>query len=260
MTTPIILSRNLRKSYGPVEVLKGISLEISRGEVFGIIGPSGSGKSTFLRCLNSLETVQAGDLYVNGEFVGHRLKGGKLYELNDRELAAQRMRCGMVFQRFNLFAHMTAAENVASGMRIVKKLGKAEAEKIARERLDQVGLRGLYDRYPVQLSGGQQQRVAIARAIAMEPEVLLFDEPTSALDPELVDEVLETIKALAQQGNTMVVVTHELAFARDVCDRVAFMDKGVVVECNTAQLLFDAPQVQRTKDFLQRFNLSKPQQ
>ena len=246
MTAPIVVARNLRKSYGSVEVLKGISLKIGRGEVFGIIGPSGSGKSTFLRCLNSLETVQSGDLYVNGEFVGYRVKDGKLYELNDRELAAQRMRCGMVFQRFNLFAHMTAAENVASGLRIVKRLGKAEAEQIGRRRLDQVG--------------GQQQRVAIARAIAMEPDVLLFDEPTSALDPELVDEVLETIKALAQQGNTMVVVTHELAFARDVCDRVAFMDKGVVVECNTAQALFDAPQIQRTKDFLQRFNLSKPQQ
>lgn len=258
--TPIILARDLRKSYGSVEVLRGINLEISRGEVFGVIGPSGSGKSTFLRCLNSLETVNAGDLYVSGEFVGHRLENGKLYELSDRELAAQRMRCGMVFQRFNLFAHMTAGENVASGLRIVKKMAKAEAERIARQRLDEVGLRGLYDRYPVQLSGGQQQRVAIARAIAMEPEVLLFDEPTSALDPELVDEVLETIKLLAQQGNTMVVVTHELAFARDVCDRVAFMDKGVVVECNTATALFDAPQVQRTKDFLQRFNLSKPQQ
>ncbi|MCA0425728.1 MAG: amino acid ABC transporter ATP-binding protein, partial [Proteobacteria bacterium] len=217
--TPAILARNVRKSFGPVEVLRGISLEVQPGEVFGMIGPSGSGKSTFLRCLNSLERVNDGDLYVNGEFVGYRLEGGRLCELNDQELSRQRMRTGMVFQRFNLFAHMTALENVTCGPMVVQGLGREEAGRQARELLDQVGLNGLYDRYPVQLSGGQQQRVAIARAMAMNPDILLFDEPTSALDPELVDEVLETIKALAKQGRTMVVVTHELAFARDVCDR-----------------------------------------
>ncbi|SFU19364.1 amino acid ABC transporter ATP-binding protein [Mesorhizobium sp. YR577] len=257
--TPAILSRDLRKSFGSVEVLRGITLDVQPGEVFGIIGPSGSGKSTFLRCLNSLETIDGGDLYVSGDFVGHRLEGGKLYELNDRQLAAQRMRTGMVFQRFNLFAHMKALENVISGLTIVKKMPKAEAMAKGRRHLDQVGLSGLYDRYPVQLSGGQQQRVAIARAIAMDPEVLLFDEPTSALDPELVDEVLETIKALAQQGRTMVVVTHELAFARDVCDRIAFMDKGQLVECGPAAELFGAPKMERTRDFLQRFHLSNKQ-
>lgn len=254
--TPAILSRDVRKSFGTVEVLRGISLDVQPGEVFGIIGPSGSGKSTFLRCLNSLESIDGGDLYVNGEFVGHRFDRGKLYQLNDRELAAQRMRTGMVFQRFNLFAHMTALENVISGLIIVRKMPKAVAMERGRRHLDQVGLAGLYDRYPVQLSGGQQQRVAIARAIAMEPEILLFDEPTSALDPELVDEVLETIKTLARQGRTMVVVTHELAFARDVCDRVAFMDKGQLVECAPATELFGAPKTARTRDFLQRFHLS----
>jgi polar amino acid transport system ATP-binding protein len=255
--TPAILSRDLRKSFGSVEVLRGISLDVQPGEVFGIIGPSGSGKSTFLRCLNSLETIDSGDLYVNGDFVGHRFDGN--CELDDRALAAQRVRTGMVFQRFNLFAHMTALGNVTSGLTIVKKMAKAEAIEKGRMHLDQVGLGGLYDRYPVQLSGGQQQRVAIARAIAMDPEVLLFDEPTSALDPELVDEVLETIKALAQQGRTMVVVTHELAFARDVCDRVAFMDKGQVVECAPAAELFGAPKKERTRDFLQRFHLTNQQ-
>lgn len=255
--TIAILARNVRKSYGAVEVLRGISLEVKKGEVFGIIGPSGSGKSTFLRCINSLETVNDGDLYVGGQFVGYRYDGQKLRELNDRELAAQRMHTGMVFQRFNLFGHMTALENVCSGPIIVQRKNKEEALKAGRKLLDQVGLAGFYDRYPVQLSGGQQQRVAIARAIAMEPEILLFDEPTSALDPELVDEVLETIKDLAKQGRTMVVVTHELAFARDVCDRVAFLEEGQLVECAPSAELFGDPQMQRTRDFLQRLNATR---
>ncbi len=258
--TPVILARNVRKSFGPVEVLRGVSLEVAAGEVFGIIGPSGSGKSTFLRCLNSLETVDDGDLYVNGEFVGYRIDGGVMRQLTDREVAAQRTRTGMVFQRFNLFAHMTALENVCCGPVVVKRLPREEALRQGRLLLDQVGLGGLYDRYPVQLSGGQQQRVAIARAIAMEPGVLLFDEPTSALDPELVDEVLDTIRQLARQGRTMVVVTHELAFARDVCDRVAFMEQGQLIECASAADLFGAPEKQRTRDFLQRFSAEKTRQ
>ena len=251
---PAVLARDLRKSFGAVEVLRGISLEIMPGEVFGMIGPSGSGKSTFLRCLNSLETVDGGDLYVNGEFVGYRMDKGRLLELTDKELAAQRRRAGMVFQRFNLFAHMTALENVVRGPVVVKKEPRAEAEAEGRRLLNLVGLKGLYDRYPVQLSGGQQQRVAIARAMAMKPEILLFDEPTSALDPELVDEVLDTIKRLAAEGRTMIVVTHELAFARDVCDRVAFMEQGQLVECAPAAELFGAPKMPRTRDFLQRLN------
>ncbi len=252
--TPAILARNVRKSFGHVEVLRGISLEVQSGEVFGMIGPSGSGKSTFLRCLNSLERINDGDLYVNGEFVGYRFHNGVLRELDDRELSVQRMRTGMVFQRFNLFAHMTALENVCCGPMVVQGISREEARKTGRALLDQVGLKGFYDRYPVQLSGGQQQRVAIARAMAMKPEILLFDEPTSALDPELVDEVLETIKALAREGRTMVVVTHELAFARDVCDRVAFMEQGLLVECATSAELFGAPKMPRTRDFLQRLN------
>lgn len=254
--TPAILARDVRKSFGPVEVLKGISLEVAAGEVFGMIGPSGSGKSTFLRCLNSLETVNGGDLYVNGEFVGYRREGNRLLELSDRELATQRMRTGMVFQRFNLFANMTALDNVCRAPIVVKGTDSETARRRGRELLDLVGLKGLSERYPVQLSGGQQQRVAIARAMAMDPDILLFDEPTSALDPELVEEVLDAIRNLARQGRTMVVVTHELAFARDVCDRVALMEAGKLVECAPAAELFSAPKVQRTRDFLQRLNVT----
>lgn len=248
-----ILARNLKKSFGAVEVLKGVSLDVAVGEVFGIIGPSGSGKSTLLRCLNSLETIDDGDLYVNGEFVGYRYRDGALRALNDKELAAQRRQTGMVFQRFNLFSHMTALENVACGLRVVRGVDRREAEAVGRELLDQVGLAGLYQRYPAQLSGGQQQRVAIARAMAMQPSVLLFDEPTSALDPERVDEVLETIRRLAGQGRTMVVVTHELAFAREVCDRVAFMENGQLIECAPAAQLFSRPTHPRTRHFLRSF-------
>jgi polar amino acid transport system ATP-binding protein len=249
---PVVLARNVWKSFGATPILRGVSVDVAAGEVFGIIGPSGSGKSTFLRCLNLLERIDRGDLYVNGEFAGHRLRDGRLYELSERELAAQRVRAGMVFQRFNLFAHMTALENVACGPTVVHKESRSTALSEGRRLLDQVGLAGLYDRYPSQLSGGQQQRVAIARAIAMRPSLLLFDEPTSALDPELVDEVLRVIRALAAEGRTMIIVTHELAFARDVCDRTAFMEDGQIVECAASKAFFDAPQQPRTKTFLQR--------
>jgi len=250
--TPIVVARDVWKSFGAVPVLRGVSIAVSPGEVFGIIGPSGSGKSTFLRCLNLLERIDRGDLFVNGEFAGYRFRDGRLYELPERGVAAQRVRTGMVFQRFNLFAHMTALENVACGPTIVAKESRATAQADGRRLLDQVGLAGLYDRYPSQLSGGQQQRVAIARAIAMKPALLLFDEPTSALDLELVDEVLRVIRGLAEEGRTMIIVTHELAFARDVCDRIAFMDGGQIVECAPAKEFFDAPRQPRSREFLQR--------
>lgn len=250
--TPIVVARDVWKSFGAVPVLRGVSIAVSPGEVFGIIGPSGSGKSTFLRCLNLLERIDRGDLFVDGEFAGYRLHDGRLYELPERAVAAQRVRTGMVFQRFNLFAHMTALENVACGPTVVARASRAAAQAEGRRLLDQVGLVGLYDRYPSQLSGGQQQRVAIARAIAMRPALLLFDEPTSALDPELVDEVLRVIRGLAAEGRTMIIVTHELAFARDVCDRIAFMDDGQIVECAPAKEFFDAPRQPRSREFLQR--------
>jgi polar amino acid transport system ATP-binding protein len=250
--TPIVVARDVWKSFGAVPVLRGVSVEVSPGEVFGIIGPSGSGKSTFLRCLNLLERIDRGDLFVNGEFAGYRFCDGRLYELPERDVATQRVRTGMVFQRFNLFAHMTALENVACGPTVVARQSRAVAQAEGRRLLDQVGLADLYDRYPSQLSGGQQQRVAIARAIAMRPSLLLFDEPTSALDPELVDEVLRVIRGLAGEGRTMIIVTHELAFARDVCDRIAFMDDGRIVECAPAKSFFDAPRKPRSREFLQR--------
>lgn len=254
----IALARNVWKSFGNVEVLRGVSVEVKKGEVFGIIGPSGSGKSTLLRCFNQLETIDRGDLFVNGEVVGYQLREGKLYEHTDRQLAAQRSRVGMVFQKFNLFPHMTALDNVASGPRIIKNAESASAAQLARSLLDRVGLADLYDRYPSQLSGGQQQRVAIARALAMEPTMLLLDEPTSALDPELVGEVLEVLKDLAAEGRTMMVVTHELNFAREVCDRIAFMDYGVIVECGSPAEIFDNPTHPRTREFLQRLHSPTP--
>jgi len=252
--TSAIRARGIRKSFGPVEVLRGIDLDVAEGEVLGLIGPSGSGKSTFLRCLDSLETIDDGDLRVNGEIVGHVWEGGRLRRMGDRALAEQRRGTGMVFQRFNLFAHMTALENVVCGPVHVLRQGREAARAAGRAHLARVGLADFCDRYPAELSGGQQQRVAIARAIAMEPRILLFDEPTSALDPELVDEVLATMRDLAAQGRTMVVVTHELAFARDVCDRVAFLDGGRVVETASARAFFAAPGHPRTRDFLQRLH------
>ena len=255
---PIALARDIHKSFGDVQVLRGVSLEIQPGEVFGIVGPSGSGKSTFLRCFNQLETIDRGELFVNGEVAGYALRDGKLYQHADRQIAEQRSRVGMVFQKFNLFPHMTALQNVASGPTIVKGVDKATAEAQARRLLDRVGLAGFYDRYPMQLSGGQQQRVAIARAIAMEPTLLLLDEPTSALDSELVGEVLAVMKDLAAEGRTMVLVTHELAFAQEVCDRVAFMEDGRVVECGPPEQLFGNPQQARTREFLQRLHRPAP--
>ncbi|MFH9109149.1 amino acid ABC transporter ATP-binding protein [Streptomyces albus] len=248
----MVKAERVCKSYGSVEVLKGIDLQVNSGEVFCIVGPSGSGKSTFLRCINHLEKINAGRLYVDGTLVGYREKGGKLYELRDREVAAQRRDIGMVFQRFNLFPHMTAVENVMEAPVQVKRVPKAEARKRAGELLDRVGLADKRDNYPAQLSGGQQQRVAIARALAMDPKLMLFDEPTSALDPELVGEVLDVMKALAQDGMTMIVVTHEMGFAREVGDSLVFMDGGVVVESGNPRDVLTDPQHERTKLFLSK--------
>ncbi|MFI8851616.1 amino acid ABC transporter ATP-binding protein [Streptomyces sp. 891-h] len=248
----MVKAEQVCKSFGHVEVLKGIDLEVRTGEVFCIVGPSGSGKSTFLRCINHLEKINAGRLYVDGTLVGYREKGGKLYELRDREVAAQRRDIGMVFQRFNLFPHMTAVENVMEAPVQVKRTPRAEARKRATELLDRVGLADKVDSYPAQLSGGQQQRVAIARALAMDPKLMLFDEPTSALDPELVGEVLDVMKGLARDGMTMVVVTHEMGFAREVGDSLVFMDGGVVVESGDPKDVLGNPQHERTKSFLSK--------
>ncbi|MCT1710408.1 amino acid ABC transporter ATP-binding protein [Dietzia cinnamea] len=240
------------KNFGSLKVLKGISLEVAAGEVLCLVGPSGSGKSTFLRCINHLEKVDAGRLYVDGDLVGYREKGDKLYEISPAEAARQRRDIGMVFQHFNLFLHRTALENVIEAPMLVKGQSRAEATERARELLDMVGLAAKADAYPAQLSGGQQQRVAIARALAMDPKLMLFDEPTSALDPELVGEVLGVMRELAAAGMTMVVVTHEMGFAREVADTVAFMDDGVVVEAGKPADVLARPTHQRTKDFLSK--------
>jgi polar amino acid transport system ATP-binding protein len=240
------------KSFGSHEVLKSISLTVQRGEVMCIIGPSGSGKSTFLRCINHLERVDAGRLSVDGPLVGYRQKNGRLYELAPKEAALQRRDIGMVFQRFNLFPHMTALENVIEAPIRVKHVPKAEAVQRARNLLDRVGLADRADHYPAHLSGGQQQRVAIARALAMEPKLMLFDEPTSALDPELVGEVLDVMQGLARSGMTMIVVTHEMGFAREVADSLVFMDGGVVVEAGDPRQVLANPQHQRTQAFLSK--------
>ena len=250
MTTPMVLSEGLHKSFGKLEVLKGIDLAVRPGEVCCLLGPSGSGKSTFLRCINHLEKVSAGRLSVDGELVGYRQEGEKLYELREKETAAKRAEIGMVFQRFNLFPHLTALGNIIEAPMRVLKVPKAEALDRARTLLERVGLSDKTDSYPAQLSGGQQQRVAIARALAMQPKLMLFDEPTSALDPELVGEVLEVMRGLAADGMTMVVVTHEMAFARDVGDTVVFMDGGVVVEKGDPTQVINDPQHERTKAFL----------
>jgi polar amino acid transport system ATP-binding protein len=240
------------KSFGHVEVLKGIDLEVAPREVMCIIGPSGSGKSTFLRCVNHLEKINAGRLYVDGRLVGYREKGDKLHELRDKEVAEQRRDIGMVFQRFNLFPHMTALENVMEAPTRVKGVRKAEARERGAELLKRVGLGDRISNYPSQLSGGQQQRVAIARALAMEPKLMLFDEPTSALDPELVGEVLDVMRGLAESGMTMVVVTHEMGFAREVGDTLVFMDDGLVVEAGDPREVLSNPQHQRTQAFLSK--------
>jgi polar amino acid transport system ATP-binding protein len=248
----MVRAEGVVKRFGSNEVLKGITLSVNRGDVMCLVGPSGSGKSTFLRCINHLEVVNGGRLYVDDTLVGYREKGDKLYELHPREAAAQRRDIGMVFQRFNLFPHMTALENVIEAPTLVKKTPKAEAIARGKELLDRVGLSDRMNHYPAHLSGGQQQRVAIARALAMDPKLMLFDEPTSALDPELVGEVLDVMKTLAQSGMTMIVVTHEMGFAREVGDSLVFMDEGVVVESGDPKTVLAKPQHERTKAFLSK--------
>ncbi|WP_281275991.1 amino acid ABC transporter ATP-binding protein [Gordonia oryzae] len=249
---PMVRADRVCKSFGTLQVLKGISLEVAKGEVLCLIGPSGSGKSTFLRCVNHLEVVNAGRLYVDGDLIGYRERGDKLYEMSPKDAAKQRRDIGMVFQHFNLFPHRTVLENVIEAPTQVKKQKKDAALARARELLDRVGLADKADTYPAQLSGGQQQRVAIARALAMEPKLMLFDEPTSALDPELVGEVLGVMRELAASGMTMVVVTHEMGFAREVADQLVFMDGGVVVEKGDPREVLANPQHERTKSFLSK--------
>jgi polar amino acid transport system ATP-binding protein len=248
----MVRADNVHKSFGFLEVLKGIDLVVNSGEVCCVLGPSGSGKSTFLRCINHLEKINAGRIFVDGDLVGYRERGGKLHELKEKEVAEQRRAIGMVFQRFNLFPHMTVLNNVMEAPCRVKKESKAEARERARVLLRRVGLGDKVDNYPSQLSGGQQQRVAIARALAMRPKLMLFDEPTSALDPELVGEVLDVMKDLARDGMTMVVVTHEIGFAREVGDKLIFMDEGVVVEEGAPREVLANPQQERTKAFLSK--------
>jgi polar amino acid transport system ATP-binding protein len=252
MSIPMVKAEGVSKHFGRLEVLKGISLEVQPKEVMCLLGPSGSGKSTFLRCIHHLETVDAGRLYVDGELVGYREEGGKIHELHDRDVARKRSEIGMVFQRFNLFPHMTALENVIEAPVEVKGMDKREAREAGRELLGRVGLADKVDVYPAQLSGGQQQRVAIARALAMRPKLMLFDEPTSALDPELVGEVLDAMRGLAEEGMTMIVVTHEVGFAREVGDTAVFMDEGAVVETGKPREVFANPRHPRTKAFLSK--------
>jgi len=249
---PMVEARRVRKSFGRLEVLKGIDLTVDHGEVLCLIGPSGSGKSTFLRCINHLEKIDAGELSVDGDLVGYRRSGDKLYELRDREVCDKRAEIGMVFQRFNLFPHLSVLDNVISGPVRVKKESSASARKRANDLLERVGLADKVKNYPNQLSGGQQQRVAIARALAMSPKLMLFDEPTSALDPELVGDVLDVMRGLAEDGMTMIVVTHEMGFAREVGDTVVFMDGGVVVEAGDPTQVLTAPAHERTRSFLSK--------
>ena len=251
---PMVLAESVCKNFGALRVLKGITLEVGKGQVLVMVGPSGSGKSTFLRCINHLEQVNAGRLYVDGDLIGYREKkrGDKLYEISPRDAAKQRRDIGMVFQHFNLFPHRTALENLVEAPMHVKGVKKADAVARAKDLLDQVGMAEKATAYPAQLSGGQQQRVAIARALAMNPKLMLFDEPTSALDPELVGEVLEVMKKLAEEGMTMVVVTHEMGFAREVADQLVFMDDGVVVESGPPREVLANPKHERTKAFLSK--------
>jgi len=252
MIEPALRVEGVRKSYGHVEVLKGINIQVKPGEVACLVGPSGSGKSTFLRCINHLEKINSGRLYVHGDLVGYEEKKGRLYELSDREVCRKRAEIGMVFQSFNLFQHMSVLENIIEAPMRVLKISKEEAVMYARELLELVGLSGREESFPKQLSGGQQQRVAISRALAMKPKLMLFDEPTSALDPELVGEVLAAMQDLANSGMTMIVVTHEMGFARKVADTVAFMDAGLIVESGPPDQLLDHPQHERTKSFFSK--------
>jgi len=250
--TPMVKAEQVCKSFGALQVLKGITLEVDKGQVLVMVGPSGSGKSTFLRCINHLEQVNAGRLYVDGDLIGYRDKGTKLHEMSLRDAAKQRRDIGMVFQHFNLFPHRTALENIIEAPIHVKRVNKDDAIARGKDLLNQVGLLEKADAYPAQLSGGQAQRVAIARALAMNPKLMLFDEPTSALDPELVGEVLEVMKKLASEGMTMVVVTHEMGFAREVANQLVFMDGGVVVENGPPREVLANPQHERTKAFLSK--------
>jgi polar amino acid transport system ATP-binding protein len=252
MSVAMVQAEGVHKRFGRLEVLKGITLEVQPGEVMCLLGPSGSGKSTFLRCINHLEKIHAGLLSVDGELVGYRQVGDRLHELREAEVARKRAEIGMVFQHFNLFPHMTALENVSCAPIRVKGVARGQARSHARELLDRVGLADKLDAYPAQLSGGQQQRVAIARALAMDPKLMLFDEPTSALDPELVGEVLEVMQQLARDGMTMIVVTHEIGFAREVADTVVFMDGGVVVESGKPAEVLSSPRHERTRAFLSK--------
>lgn len=251
-TNPMIRAEGVRKSFGKVEVLSGISLDVERGKVQCIIGPSGSGKSTFLRCINHLERIDAGRIWVDGDLIGYRQGNDKLYELHDREICRQRSSIGMVFQQFNLFPHLTVIGNCIEAAIRVKGDSRVDATERSSELLRSVGLESKANVYPFELSGGQQQRVAIARALAMRPKLMLFDEPTSALDPELVDEVLEVMKALALGGMTMVVVTHEMGFAKEVADQVVFMDKGAIAEAGTPEEVLSNPTHTRTRAFLSK--------
>jgi polar amino acid transport system ATP-binding protein len=250
MADPIVRLEGIHKSFGSLEVLKGISMDVQQGEVFVLIGPSGSGKSTLLRTINHLEKIDAGRIWVDGDLVGYREVGSKLHELRDSEIVDSRAKIGMVFQHFNLFPHMTALQNVTLAPRIVLDRSGDEARRRAAELLDRVGLADKADEYPARLSGGQQQRVAIARALAMEPKVMLFDEVTSALDPELVKDVLDVMRELAKLGMTMLVVTHEMGFAREVANQVIFMDEGVIVEQGSPDRVISSPTEERTKRFL----------
>jgi polar amino acid transport system ATP-binding protein len=252
MAEAMVKAEGVHKRFGRLEVLKGVSLEVAPGEVMCLLGPSGSGKSTLLRCINHLEKIDSGRLSVDGELVGYRQVGDKLHELRESEVAQKRSQIGMVFQHFNLFPHMTALENVTCAPIRVRGVARERAEARGRELLGQVGLADKVDAYPSQLSGGQQQRVAIARALAMEPKLMLFDEPTSALDPELVGDVLAAMQQLAREGMTMVVVTHEMGFAREVADTVVFMDGGVVVESGAPAEVLGNPQHERTRAFLSK--------
>jgi len=252
MAPAMVKAEGLHKRFGRNEVLKGIDLEVAAGEVLCLLGPSGSGKSTFLRCINHLEKINAGRLSVDGELVGYRAKGERLHELRESEVARKRAEIGMVFQHFNLFGHMTALENVTCAPVHVKHVAREQARRRGAELLARVGLSDKLHSYPAQLSGGQQQRVAIARALAMEPKLMLFDEPTSALDPELVGDVLEAMRQLAAEGMTMLVVTHEIGFAREVADRVVFMDGGLVVEQGEPSQVLERPRHERTRAFLSK--------
>jgi len=248
----MVKAEGVHKRFGRLEVLCGITLEVGRGEVMCVIGPSGSGKSTFLRAINHLEKINSGRLSVDGDLVGYREQGGKLHELRDSDVARRRAEIGMVFQRFNLFPHKTALENVIEAPRLVRGVPKAQAIEEATALLERVGLADKLESYPSQLSGGQQQRVAIARALAMKPKLMLFDEPTSALDPELVGDVLDVMRGLAADGMTMIVVTHEMGFAREVADKLVFMDGGVIVESGDPREVLANPRHERTKLFLSK--------